>query len=260
MKKILVCLTFFLMLSIVYSAGWYFMARKMNESIDQFYRKNALQLDINLYGPKPIVTGFPFAPIITYHKGFSTNQTNVIFRDMKITGFPIPNFPIKVTFDKGVLVKVNRTKYTMELDYAELNIDIPQSLPKTSYYRDIERWQNQVEKVLINNIELKKETMELKGSGYVGLDKYLQPEMLLETKIKGHDEFIEFLITSGQIEAMPAMLAKAGLNSLTKIDPETNLPYVSLNAKILDRVLFLGPVRVTKLDRIQWMKSVYQQR
>lgn len=254
MKKLVVLLTSCLMISIVYSAGWYFMARKMGGAIDQFYYERALQLDINLYGPKPIISGFPFEPVIIYHKGFSTNNINITFPEMKIIGFPLPNFSNTIAIEKGARIKVNRTRYTMNIDSFRINYDIPGTFPKSSRRKDIDKWRSDVEKININNLEISKSQMNVTGSGYFKLDQELQPEVSLDSIIKGHGELVEFLISSGQLEAMPAMLAKAGLNSLTKIDPETNKAYVELNTRILNRTLFIGPVRITKFPRVRWTK------
>lgn len=225
------------------------MGYKINETIDQFYTNNT---NIEFYGTKPILSGFPLVPVITYNKGFSTKDVKVTFSKITISGFPIPTQPLTITIKDGLGIIPTQTSKSLDLDYLKAILIIPKSLPASARKKDIRVWQEAVNHIKIQNIETAKAGMDIFAKGQVGLNENLQPILDLNSIMTGHEDMVQFLVETGELKPLPAALALSALNAMVKTDPQTNESFVDLKVRIQDRVLFLGPIRTVKLPPIYW--------
>ncbi|HPF78654.1 MAG TPA: DUF2125 domain-containing protein [Alphaproteobacteria bacterium] len=252
MKKILSVFLGLVLALALYCGAWQFMAYKMNQAITDFYTVDAPLKGIKLHGPMPVVTGFPFTPVITYTKGVSTEDFDLQFSSVTLQGFPIPKFPLTINFNQGLLITSLQTKYSLPLDALNATIIVPSSLPNSSREADIKTWQASQENIDIENIQAKKSGMDLKAEGTIGLNTQLQPTLNLNSVIEGHEQLISFLVETGELKPLPAAIALSALNAMVKTDEQTGSRQVKLAIKIKDQVLYLGPVRLTTLPPIRW--------
>jgi hypothetical protein len=251
MKKLKALLLLILLLVTAYSGAWLYMEYVLNQKITQLYN-DAPSLGINLYGDYPRVTGFPFEPKITYLKGLEKDGVSITFDKLTIEGFPIPSFPLLLSLPKGVEIQDQKNKTTIAMDYVDLELITPKSLPQSDSKMDIEQWQKEIEKIDITRSKITNENFTLNSKGSIGLDNDLQVSMMLSTNIYGYKNIIKSLISTNTIKPFVGALALSGMNSMAQTNPQNGEKFVDLDFIIKNRQMFIGPIRVTKLPAIHW--------
>lgn len=249
MKKLKSLILVTITLSAFYSGAWFFMGYKINQSVDHFYTENK---NISFYGEKPVLSGFPFAPVMTYHKGFTTKNMKMNFSEITVKGFPIPTWPLTVNINKPLTLTATQTHKSLKLDHLKAVITIPKSFPKSTKKNDVSAWQKTVGHINVKSFKTAKAGMKIFAKGHIGLDDNLQPILDLNSTITDHAKLVQFFVETGELKPLPAALALSALNAMVQTTPKTNEDYVDITLKIQDRVLFLGPIRTIKLPPIYW--------
>ncbi len=249
---------FFLTLigSIIYSGFWLHMARALNEEIDQFYNIDGPSMGYQFYGNKPALSGFPFKPVITYQKGLKNGDLKIQFNELKISAFPLPSRPLKVTIDKiSIQNKYDGKLY--EADEFKTTFIIPKYLPNKMTQSEVRAWQKNVGEIIFKNIELGKNDMLVKASGPIGLDENLQPTLNLKTVMTDFDKLIDFMtVVTSEISTMQAAVASTVLNSMAQTDEKTGQKFVEFSVKINNQKLSLGPIQTVEIPEINWPDSI----
>src|SRR5690242_1237488 len=78
-----------LFLLLCYITIWAYSYQWLTKRIDVVYAQAAAN-GYEFLGPKPVLTGFPFIPQIDYTGGFKTGNTILRFREVHLSGYPIP--------------------------------------------------------------------------------------------------------------------------------------------------------------------------
>lgn len=240
-------------LAATYIGGWFYMEHKMNQAIDQFYNATGPAMGIAFLGNRPQVYGFPGVPVIVYKKGFKTNNINFVFSKVKITGYPIPYFPLNVKYKSGFHYWENNSKTWASLKDVNLTIKMPTSLPKSVSKFHLKEWQKNVGTIDIKNLSLTAEEVALTAFGTIGLDNDLQPICALKSKVYYYDKIINFLTKAGKITPLAGAIAISTLNAMAEEKEEVpGVKAVKLDIKIEDQELYVGPIKVIDIPTVDW--------
>lgn len=245
---------FFLTLigSIIYCGAWLHMAKKLNSEIDQFFDVDGPLMGYELYGDKPLLSGFPFKPVITYQKGLANDDVKIQFEEIKISGFPLPSFPLDITIDQLAFQDTYQGQI-YEADEFRTTLIIPKYFPNEMTRPQLAAWQQEVGEIIFKNIELGKNNMFVKASGPIGLDQNLQPTLNLKTIMTDYDKLIHFMAAeTSELSTMQAAIAKTVLDSMAKTDEATGKKFVEFDLKIDSQKLSLGPIQAVEIPTVNW--------
>ena len=265
MKKIKIILGVFVLLAMAYSGGWLYMAKKINRAIDQFYLVDAPNQGIIFLDERPALTGFPLRPTIEYKGGFETNKYLFEFKKIEITGFPIPNFPVKIEVfglearnEDGELLATEiilhnkNTRKFIILDHAATTFSVPQFAPQSLFRADIEKWKDEVGEIAIKDFMLERFSVKVHGNGTIGLDDNLQIDMNIKTKTRGYEDIIHFFVSHDIMNPLMGSVAMSGFNAIAQTDDESNEKFIELDFTVKNQEISLGSIKLHTLPLIQW--------
>ena len=265
MKKIKIIIGIFILLAATYSGGWFYMAHKINRAIDQFYLVDGPNQDILFIAERPKLSGFPLTPTVTYSSGVETKNYTLAFKEIVFTGFPIPQFPMKIEIfgndrlnEQGEVFRQNiefynlNTNNSLILEHVELIFITPESAPLSAHRVSIEKWKKEVDQIDIKNIFIKADDIKVKGQGYLALDDNLQLDVNLLTRSYNYADIVNYFVSVGTIKPFIGAMSISGLDSAAKTDPTNNEKYVELDFMVKDNLISLGPLKLKKLEPIKW--------
>ena len=112
-------------------------------------------------------------------------------------------------------------------------------------------WRDGGGTVEIGDISIVWQKANGKGSGTVALDRDLQPLAALSIRIEGHADLLRMLVALGWVEKRDAGAIRLGLDLLARAS--TGQPdKIAVPLTVQNRRLFLGPISVMRLPRIDW--------
>ena len=138
-----------------------------------------------------------------------------------------------------------------DIDEVSLTAKLTGPVPRAATASALAVWRDGGGVVEIGKIALRRRRASVNGSGTVALDRDLQPIAALSLRIEGRGDLLRALVAHGAVEKRNAgaiglalqLLAGAGKGR----DGGTALPVT-----VQDRRLFLGPLSVMRLPRIDW--------
>ncbi len=252
MKTLKIILSIFVLLGAAYSGAWYFMAREINTYVNQYYNINGPAEGILFYGEKPDLSGFPFAPTLTYKDGLEKNNVLVYFDELTLSGFPIPHAPMTIRANGNIKMVNQNIKTDIEANEINLTFLTPKSFPQNTIKESIAAWQKDVGKIEITDMNFVTDTVNINGKGFVGLDENLQLHSGLKTKTYGYEDAIQFFVDAGTVKPFVGSLTIAGLNSLAQADEATGRQFVELDIAVANRRMYFGPIKIDDLPPITW--------
>lgn len=260
MKKLsLIFIAIIIISAVLYSSAWYYMAGKINQHVTQFYKVNGPIQGISFYGEFPEISGFPFAPRITYKKGFFTKNYTANFDTLVVSGFPIPGQIITANILGKLYIQRKDLQKSIVLKQPMVQLIMPASVPKSSYQHDIQEWQEEVGKIEIIQTLLGYDDFLFKAKGIIGLDRNLQFMANLDTRTYGYESFINFFIYTGTIKPAIGALTLSGLNAVAQTDKTTNQKFVEMNLMVQNQQLSLGPIKLkNKFGKKEWPQKSYR--
>ena len=112
-------------------------------------------------------------------------------------------------------------------------------------------WRDGGGTVEIGDISIVWQKANGKGSGTVALDRDLQPLAALSIRLEGHADMLRMLVALGWVEKRDAGAIRLGLDLLARAS--TGQPdKIAVPLTVQNRRLFLGPISVMRLPRIDW--------
>ena len=124
-------------------------------------------------------------------------------------------------------------------------------VPRAATPRALARWRDGGGVLEIGNAAVRSRRARVAGSGTIALDRDLQPIAAFSFRIDGSEDLLRLLVALGAVEERNAGAIGLGLQLLGKAnkgkDDSTALPVT-----IQDRRLYLGPLSVMRLPRIDW--------
>ncbi len=248
-KRGLFISVFALLLLGAYLGVWYYSAQWFTKESVNFTAK-AKQKGITLLGPAPVIRNFPFVPEIEYTQGLSYGDKQAAFPRVVVRGFPIPFTHLTLDFPEGMTLNDGGRSLTFDTFMAKLVI--PAHLPRNADYDSLLAWQQEGGKIDVLDYRLQHGPLYAEGSGHLKLDATLQPDITMDSRVKGYEAFIEEQIEARRIERFPGAMATMVLNSMAATDPETGEREVRLDITIKDQRLSFGPVQSIPLPPIVW--------
>jgi hypothetical protein len=229
------------------------MAQRIDDYLTQYYTVDGPAEGIQFYGEKPVVSGFPFAPVVTYKDGFEKDNVLIYFDTLIISGFPIPSLPIMIEASGDIQLVNQNIKEKIKADKIDLKFIMPRYFPRSAQKQDIAQWQQDVGTVEIMGADFINSEVNIHGEGLLGLDQNLQLSSHLKTKTYGYESAINFFVGLGTVKPFVGALAISGLNSIALTDPTTYKNYVELTIMVKNRELFFGPIKIDSLPQIEWL-------
>ena len=136
-----------------------------------------------------------------------------------------------------------------EIDELSLAAKLIGPVPRAATASALAVWRDAGGVLEIGEAALRAERASARGSGTVALDRDLQPIAAMSLRIEGHADLLRLLLDLGAVEQRNAGAVNLGLQLLAGASKgsETGLPVT-----IQNRRLYLGPLSVMRLPRIDW--------
>ncbi len=234
-----------------YLVLWIYSAQWLKGEIGRLYKKAAAD-GVEFIGPEPQLANFPFVPEIHYSGGIKFNNVEILFPEMKLRGYPVPNATLQISFPKGISLGGVVDPALWSLDMLQAKIAVPFNLPRSFFAEDLQAWYDREGKIDIRAYHLTKNALDVGGKGYFLLDKNLQPVVLLESVLNNHSAFLEDQVSKGTIPPFASAIATGLLESLSQTDPKTGEKTVGVTISVQNRWLRVGPVQLIQLPMIVW--------
>jgi hypothetical protein len=247
----IIAFTFVLLLVSTYIGLWLYSAQWFTREIDKLYA-NAQEEGVEFLGPKPKLTNFPFVPTVLYNGGLKFGNTELLFPQMILRGYPVPYTTLHLSFPLGISLGGIVDPRVWSLDQLDARLEIPYQLPAAFTQEDLQDWRAHGGKIDVRHYTLRKETLNSEGKGFFALDEKLQPVFEMQSTVKGYDVFIRDKKDAGLIDPFGAAVAITMLNGLAKQDEKTGEMIVHLNASVKNRLLSVGILQVLELPEIVW--------
>lgn len=124
-------------------------------------------------------------------------------------------------------------------------------LPRDTTARSLAVWRDGGGTIEIGELSLRWQEAKGKGSGTVALDRDLQPLAALTIRIDGYAGLVRSLVARGWLKRRDAGAIQLGLDLFARAS--TGQPgTVALPLTFQNRRVFLGPISVMRLPRIEW--------
>ncbi|HNQ91773.1 MAG TPA: DUF2125 domain-containing protein [Alphaproteobacteria bacterium] len=243
-----------LLVSAIYSAMWFLVAKNVRAHIDAFWANLPQMENVVIVGEKPKVTGFPGPPQVKF-SGVVTVDPGIAFNipELQIIGFPLSGLTLYFELPHGMDVSmISGEMKGMHVDFAAANISLPQYPPLQASYSEIKEWQTLEDPMIVNGFDARMGDIRIQGRGILGVDEDLQPDLRLESRVDGMNALFDRLAENTKVDPRGLETAKGFLKMVSKVDPATNLPYFETGFYIQHRGLFIGPMRLYNFEEIIW--------
>lgn len=251
-KKILIFILVLISFPLLYTGAWFYAAHKMDSAILQFYNGDAPRIGIKFLRDRPTVTGFPGPPTIEYKTGFETDNLYVGFKKVIIKGFPIPGFPVTFRVEDGPNVFNKENENAYPLNTLVTIFTMPASFPKSLLPEHLQAWQQKVGKITIKDYMVITDNLYFRGSGHMGLDENLSPDIQLTTTINNYPKLINFFVYGEMITPLQGALMLSAFNALAGDGANKIRPTIDTEVKIEHGNLFFGPVNLGPTKDMGW--------
>ncbi len=137
------------------------------------------------------------------------------------------------------------------IDGVSLNAKLTGPVPRAATARALAVWRDGGGVVEIGEIVLRRRRARVNGSGTVAFDRDLQPIAALSLRIEGRRDLVRALVAHGAVEQRDAGAVGLALQLVAGAGKGRG-GGSALPVTVQDRRLFLGPLSVMRLPRIDW--------
>ncbi len=134
----------------------------------------------------------------------------------------------------------------------EAEIQVIGDLPLPMERPALSRWRRDGGILEIKNLDFAWGPAKFKASGTLGLDDRLQPEASLVTAITGYQKTVDALVAAGVVRENIARGVKLVLDMMARRARPGEDPTVRVPLSIQNRVVYVGPARLTRLPLLRW--------
>lgn len=234
-----------LVIAVLYSGWWFTLA-----GIIQSQVKDNPDIHISK------VSGFPGPMIvegsIAAARVWNGEPQKIIVPTFTLRGFPIQILDATLTMPQGIFVEGTVDRDIWSIDQLEVTGPLPLDFPRKTDQVAMAAWRDNGGHVTINHFSFIKGTLKGEGAGTLNLDQALQPSGLINARITGHLEYLNFLVQKGLVEQKDAMLASTILGGLSSPDDETGVHHMDIGISLQNQTLYVGPLAVAQLPALYW--------
>lgn len=245
-KRIAVALSLLLLLCASLYAGWWFVIA----GIVQSQIKDNPDIQITHVG------GFPGPMVIKGNAATTTlwqgTAQKIVVPEFTLRGFPVALFDATLTLPKGLHVEGSLDRDIWSLDQLELTGPLPLDFPQVMNAPAMTAWRDGGGHITLNHFKFSKGTLAGEGAGTLTLDPALQPTGMVNARISGHVEYLNFLVGKGMVKKNDAMLASTILGGLSSPDEETGINHMDIGIRLQNQSLYAGPLAVAQLPLVRW--------
>lgn len=169
-----------------------------------------------------------------------------------LRGFPLTFMDATLTLPQGAYVEGTMDRDVWSVDYLELRGPLPLDVPQETDQAHMTAWRDAGGSITLNHFNFTKGTLKGEGAGTFKLDQALQPTGLINARISGHIEYMNFLVEKNLLDRKGAMLASTILGGLSRPDEETGDSHMDIGISLQNRTLYAGPLAVAQIPAFDW--------
>lgn len=242
---LLAAISLLLLISASYAGWWYYVAQLVEERISQM--PHITSGAISGFPGEITITGSVKAPYIV----------NGLPQDVMVPAFTLRTYPFykaqtTLILPQGAYISGLEDRDIWSVDYLEIQGPLPLDLPTPINSGTLTEWRNGGGHITISHFALKKRELNAEGAGTFTLDGSLQPEGQINARIKGHLEYIRFMVEKNLIDSKGAMLASTILGGLSNPDENSGDHHMDIGIHLKNRTLYAGPLAVAQVPTIDW--------
>lgn len=238
-------------LIVLYVSYWTIMYGFIKKHLADIYAA-APEYNLTFVNGTPAVSGFPLLPGISFLGDIVVGDIPVIVPEFNIRGLFIPGTVVKAEAPLGLAFLPPGFSKPIELDLARLRFVMFAFWPDDFSMNEITQWQRRVTKIDITDFVLRGDTFSIRSAGFIGLDSDLQPIADIQLEITGYADLLERLVQEEALPSQEAAIAKLALDGMAKENPLTKAKTATLDIRIADQNLYLGPLQVARLPAFVW--------
>ena len=137
------------------------------------------------------------------------------------------------------------------IEEASLTARLIGPFPRDATAQSLAVWRDGGGTIEIGELSLRWQKVNGKGSGTVALDRDLQPLAALTIRIEGYADLVRSLVDRGWLKRRDAGAIQLGLDLFARAGTEQP-GAVAVPLTFQNRRVFLGPISVMRLPRIEW--------
>lgn len=246
MKKFLIGIFVFLLLCMAAYGGWWLTAAGI--------LKAQLKDNPDIYLTH--VSGFP-GPIVLEGSVAATRlwanePQKIIVPSFQLRGFPVTFMDATLTMPQGIYVEGSVDREVFSLDSLEVTGPLPLDIPRKLDEASVRAWQAAGGQLSVNHFKFVKGSLNGEGAGTVQLDDKLQPTGMVNMRVNGHIDYLNFLVNKGMVPPREAMLISTILSGLSSPDEETGAHSLDIGISLKNQTLYAGPLAVARLPLVYW--------
>ncbi len=177
-------------------------------------------------------------------------------------GFAIPRAAAETHLDTGLAFWIHAFILTFKpekpipfgntLEESMVNVRVMGQAPDFSSEDSLREWNESGGVVEFDRLYLRWGPMIVTGSGTIGLDPALQPEGAFSCRVEGMNAALANLVGKGAIDRRQESLLHSSLQVLSRPSGLTGSSAPIVPVSMQNGGLFLGPVRLLSLPKIDW--------
>lgn len=139
-----------------------------------------------------------------------------------------------------------------KLDHLSAEIQVMGEPPFPVDRRALARWREAGGSIELKSLALQWGPAKMDGSGTLTLDAALQPEASFAARMTGFEETADALVNAGLIREQDAQGVKLLLSLMARRSDPGRGAEIRVPITIQERVIYVGPARLTRLPQIRW--------
>ncbi len=139
-----------------------------------------------------------------------------------------------------------------KLDHFSAEVQVLGNPPLPINRRSLARWRDGGGSIELKSLAVQWGPAKVEGSGTLTLDTLLQPEASFAARMTGFEETADALVAAGLIRAQEAQGVKLLLSLMARRSDPGRGAEIRVPITIQERVIYVGPARLTRLPLIRW--------
>lgn len=222
------------------AAGEVRLANGVADRVSLFLADPRVEADGAAYGARRLSIGVA-APALPAAAPAPTDPKN-----------PLPGPGVVATIEQLMLPASARAPLGREIAHLDVEAQVLGNAPAGPLRQAAAAWRDGGGTVELHRLAVQWGALQLVADGTVALDRDMQPMGAATARIAGFGETIDALAANGAVNMRDAGTAKAALTMLARPAPDTGRPEIRVPLNVQQGTLYLGPVPLLRVPRIEW--------